>query len=72
MQVIGLISLVVTAIVSITALSVSLYIALPKAVLIYAERHGRFQGLAEQETLARGTRAGQPPARSLVWNRQSA
>jgi hypothetical protein len=41
---------------------VSLYVALPKAVLGYAERHGRFQGLSTGERLADGTRASEPPA----------
>ncbi len=62
MQVIGLIAIFSAGAALITALSVSLYAAVPKAVLAYAERHGRFQGLPNRETLAGGTRAGQPPA----------
>ena len=61
MQAVGFIGLLTVAIVIATGLSVSLYAALPKAVLLYAERHGRFQGLTEQATLRRGTRAGLPP-----------
>jgi hypothetical protein len=72
MQVLGLIGLLVAGVAVATGLSVSLYVALPKALLEYAERHGRFQGLADQETLASGTRVGEPPARPLVLEQQSA
>jgi hypothetical protein len=72
MQVLGFIGVFVVAMAVVSALSVSLYAALPKAVLGYAERHGRFQGLSDKETLTRGTRAGEPPARPLVLGRQSA
>ncbi len=61
MQAIGLIALSAAGVATLTALSVSFYAALPEAVLAYAERHGRFQGLRVQETLANGTRAGRPP-----------
>ena len=73
MHMIGFIALFVVAMGLVVAVSVGVYLALPKAVLEHAERHGRFQGLADQETLASGTRAGEPPAtRPLVLNRQSA
>jgi hypothetical protein len=69
---VGLIGLFALGMAAVTALSVSLYAALPRTVLNYAERHGRFQGLADQETLAGGTRAGEPPAQTLVLDNQSA
>jgi hypothetical protein len=62
MQMIGSIALFVGGVAAVTGFSVSLYAALPKAVLAYAERHGRFQGLAAGEKLADGTRASEPPA----------
>ena len=62
MQVIGSVTFFIAAIVAVTGLSVSLYAALPKAVLAYAERHGRFQGLPGREKLSNGTRADEPPA----------
>lgn len=62
MQAIGSIALFVGGVTVFSGLSVLLYSALPEAVLSYAERHGRFQGLRVQETLTNGTRAGQPPA----------
>jgi hypothetical protein len=72
MQTLGLIGLFAAALAAVTGLSLSLYAALPRAVLGYAERHGRFQGLADKETLAGGTRAGEPPAaRPLVLDQQS-
>jgi hypothetical protein len=72
MQTLGLIGLFAAALAAVTGLSLSLYAALPRAVLGYAERHGRFQGLADRETLAGGTRAGEPPAaRPLVLDQQS-
>ena len=61
MQMIGTVALFVAGFAAVTGLSVSLYAALPKAVLAYAERHGRFQGLPGRETLVTGTRAGNPP-----------
>ena len=61
MQMIGLVTLFAAGMAAVTALSVALYAALPKAVLAYAERHGRFQGLRVQETLVDGTRADEPP-----------
>jgi len=62
MQMIGFIAFFVGGVAAVTGVSVSLYAALPKAVLAYAERHGRFQGLAAGERLANGTRASEPPA----------
>jgi hypothetical protein len=61
MQAIGSIALFAGGVAFSAGLSVFLYSALPETVLLYAERHGRFQGLRVQETLANGTRAGQPP-----------
>jgi hypothetical protein len=61
MQAIGFISLFVGGAAALTAMSVFLYSALPETVLAHAERHGRFQGLRVQETLAGGTKAGRPP-----------
>jgi hypothetical protein len=61
MQTIGSVTFFAAGVAAVTGLSVALYAALPKAMLAYAERHGRFQGLRVQETLADGTRAGEPP-----------
>jgi len=61
MQTIGSVTFFAAGVAAVTGLSVSLYAAFPKAMLAYAERHGRFQGLRVQETLADGTRAGEPP-----------
>ena len=73
MHMIGFVGLFAVAMAVVVAVSVKLYTALPKAVLEHAERHGRFQGLADQETLAGGTRVGEPPVtRHLVLDRQSA
>jgi len=60
MQMIGSVVVFVAGVAAVTGLSVSLYGALPKALLGYAERHGRFQGLA-REALVDGTRVGEPP-----------
>jgi hypothetical protein len=62
MQMIGSVGFLVAGVAAVSALSVSLYAALPKSLLAHAERHGRFQGLSAGEGLADGTRAGQPPA----------
>jgi hypothetical protein len=62
MQLIGSVGFFVAGVAAVSGLSVSLYAALPKALLAHAERHGRFQGLSKGETLADGTRAGAPPA----------
>lgn len=72
MQLIGFIGILAVCAAAVAGLSVSVYLALPETVLEYAERHGRFQGLADQETLAGGTRAGEPPAGRLVLESQSA
>jgi len=61
MQTLGSVTFFAAGVAAVTGLSVSLYAALPKAVLAYAERHGRFQGLRVRETLADGTRADEPP-----------
>ena len=61
MQMIGWVTFFAAGMAAVTALSVSLYAALPKAVLAHAERHGRFQGLRVKEILAGGTRADEPP-----------
>jgi hypothetical protein len=66
MQMIGWVGVFVALVAAVTALSVSLYAALPKAVLEYAERHGRFQGLSARERAANGTRASEPPAGRAV------
>jgi hypothetical protein len=58
---IGFIIFSVIGLAAMTALSVSLYAALPKSVLAAAERHGRFLGLRGRERLVRGTRVGEPP-----------
>jgi hypothetical protein len=63
MQTIGSIALFAGGAAALTGMSVFLYSALPETVLAYAERHGRFQGLRVQETLANGTKAGRPPVR---------
>jgi hypothetical protein len=62
MQMLGSVGFLVAGVAAVSALSVSLYAALPKSLLAHAERHGRFQGLSAGERLADGTRAGQPPA----------
>jgi len=61
MQTIGSVTFLAAGMAAVTGLSVSIYAALPKSVLAYAERHGRFQGLRVQETLADGTGADEPP-----------
>jgi len=61
MHMMGTMVVLAAGIATVTALSVSLYAALPKNLLAYAERHGRFQGLRAEETLTNGTRAGAPP-----------
>ena len=61
MQAIGFIALFIGGVAAVSAMSAFLYSALPEAVLTYAERHGRFQGLRVRETLANGTKAGRPP-----------
>jgi hypothetical protein len=58
---IGSILFLVVGLAAMTALSVSLYAALPKTFLVCAERHGRFLGLQRHETLPEGTRADEPP-----------
>ena len=60
MQMIGSVTFFAAWVAAVTGLSVSMYAALPRTLLTYAERHGRFQGLRVQETLARGTR-DEPP-----------
>ena len=72
MQAIVSVVLFTACVAAVTGLSVAVYLALPETVLQYAERHGRFQGLADQETLTGGTRAGEPPAGRLVLESQSA
>ena len=72
MHLVGLIGLFVLAMAAVTTVAVLVYSALPQAMLKYAERHGRFQGLADQETLVSGTRAGEPPARALLLTSQLA
>lgn len=62
MQMIGFVGLFVSAAAAVAGVSISLYAALPKGVLNYAEYHGRFQGLRPTDRLANGTRAGRPPA----------
>ena len=65
MQMIGSVTFFIAGLAAVTGLSVSLYAALPKAVLCYAERHGRFQGLLGRDRFERGTQAGDPPAGRL-------
>jgi hypothetical protein len=73
MQMIGFIGFLVAGVAAVTAFSVSLYMALPRALLAYAEAHGRFQGLRQREEIANGTRAGSPPiGRPLVLSHQAA
>ena len=62
MQMIGWVGFFFAGAAAVAAVSVSLYAALPKAALAYAERHGRFQGLSAGDRLANGTRATEPPA----------
>jgi hypothetical protein len=66
MQMIGWVGFFGAVVAAVTGLSVSLYAALPKAVLEYAERHGRFQGLSAGERATNGTRASEPPAGHAV------
>ena len=58
---IGSIVFSVIGVAALTGLSVTLYAALPNRMLLAAERHGRFLGLLQRESLAGGTRAGEPP-----------
>jgi hypothetical protein len=62
MQMIGWVTFFVAGAAAVTGLSVSLHAALPKTMLAYAERHGRFQGLSASGTIPGGTRATEPPA----------
>jgi len=66
MQVIGFIALFIGCTATVTGFSAFLYSTLPEAVLVYAERHGRFQGLRVRETLRNGTKAGQPPVGQMA------
>src|SRR3569833_28593 len=61
MQAIGFIGLFIGAVAAVTGFSAFLFSTLPEAVLVYAERHGRFQWLRARETLRNGTKAGHPP-----------
>jgi len=71
MQMIGSVAFFFAGAAAVTGLSVSLYAALPKVALAYAERHGRFQGLSAGERLADGTRASVPPAGRRVGATQA-
>jgi hypothetical protein len=66
MQMIGWVGLFFAGAAAVAGVSVSLYAALPKAMLAYAERHGRFQGLSAGKRLGDGTRATEPPAGRAV------
>jgi hypothetical protein len=66
MQAIGFVGIFVGGAAAVTAISAFLYSALPEAVLLYAERHGRFQGLRIRETLRNGTKAGHPPVGQMA------
>jgi hypothetical protein len=61
MQMLDSVLFLTVAMALLAAVSISIYVALPKAVLDCAERHGRFQGLATHETLGQGTPVGNPP-----------
>jgi hypothetical protein len=39
----------------VTALSAALYAVLPRSFLDYAERHGRFQGMGQEQLAPKGT-----------------
>jgi len=71
MQMIGWVALFFVGAAVVAGVSVSLYVALPKAVLAYAERHGRFQGLSAGDKVAGGTRASEPPAGRPVGTAQA-
>jgi len=66
MQVIGFIALFIGGVAAVTGFSAFLYSALPESALLYAERHGRFQGLRVRETLRNGTKAGHPPVGQMA------
>jgi hypothetical protein len=66
MQAIGFVALFVGGVAAVTGFSAFLYSTLPEAVLVYAERHGRFQGLRVRETLRDGTKAGHPPVGQMA------
>ena len=73
MHMIGWIGLFAVGMATVTSVAFAIYSALPEAALNYAERHGRFQGLAQEQILAGGTRVGEPPVRPrFVLDRQSA
>jgi hypothetical protein len=62
MQMIGWVTFFVAGVAAVTGVSVALYAALPRTMLAYAERHGRFQGLSASGRVPNGTRATEPPA----------
>jgi hypothetical protein len=62
MQVMGLMVLTLIGMGLVAAVSAALYAALPRAFLESAERHGRFHGLQQAQTLPDGTPAGPLPA----------
>ena len=66
MQAIGFVALFAGGVAAVTGFSAFLYATLPEAVLVYAERHGRFQGLRVRETLRNGTKAGHPPVGQMA------
>jgi hypothetical protein len=55
MHVVGLLLLSLVGMGLVTALSVALYTALPRAFLDYAQLHGRFQGIGQEQLIPTGT-----------------
>jgi hypothetical protein len=71
MHMLGWITFFALGVAVVAGLSVSLYAALPKTMLAYAERHGRFQGLSAGGRVAGGTRVTEPPAGRSVGTVQA-
>ena len=61
MQMMGSITVLVAALTAASALSVSMFAAMPKVMLMYAENHGRFQGLHKSAQTVSGRKARLPP-----------
>jgi hypothetical protein len=55
MHFIGPLMLSLVGMAAVTALSATLYAALPRSFLEYAELHGRFQGLRQEPLASKGT-----------------
>jgi hypothetical protein len=65
MHVIGPVVLSLVGVGLVTAISAALYASLPRSFLEYAELHGRFHGLRQEELIAKGTPAEAMPEGAL-------